>query len=152
MQLDRSLLRKSLVPGAVGLLPLLALLMGAGAFYFTIMLAALLLPGVFWRTHVWPICDGWVLMQVAVPQLMLATAGFFHARAGTDTVGRERREVEAIWALRGGSVGAVLCAIAYLASGYIVLYLFQAMLATCAVSAAAGFVAARLAGTCKNGM
>ena len=142
--LDRLPFRKPLTPAAAGWLTVLALLMGAGVFYSTVVLAVLLHPGVFWKTHAWPLFDWSTLLQVSLPQCILAAAAMLHLNACGAEDDRDARETRVVWMLRGGSLGALACGIAYLASGYIVLYLFESALGLQVALAMAGFVGAKL--------
>lgn len=142
--LDRLPFRKPLTPAAAGWLTVLALLMGAGVFYSTVVLAVLLHPGVFWKTHAWPLFDWRTLLQVSLPQCILAAAALFHLNAWGADADRDGRETRVVWMLRGGSLGAFACGIAYLASGHIVLYLFESALGMQIALAMAGFVGAKL--------
>ncbi|MBI5790818.1 MAG: hypothetical protein HZA63_05020 [Rhodocyclales bacterium] len=122
---------------------MLALLMGAGVFYSTVVLAVLLNPSVFWKTHAWPLFDWSTLLQVSLPQCILAAAALLHLNAWGAEADRDERETSVVWMLRGGSLGAFACGIAYLASGYIVLYLFESALGLQIALAMAGFFGAK---------
>lgn len=128
----------------MGYLATLALATGAGMFYSAVLLAAALHPAVLWKTHVSPVLDWSTLGQVSAPQFILAAAALLYFNLRGMGVDRDEKETRVIWALRGGSCGAFVCGIAYLGSGYVVLYLFEAALQIEIAFATAGYFAARL--------
>lgn len=120
-------------------------------FYATILLAVIFHPEVFWHTHGWLVFDWSKLLQVSLPQFILVAAGLLYANSSGAEAGRDARETQVIWALRGGGLGACVCGIAYLASsGYLLLYLSQAAVTIETAFAIAGFVAANLLAGAKG--